>query len=260
MKKIVVCVLTLFLFVGFLSGCKIDPDKVKNVTLISYKKDGILYTRSINAFSFFRQFREDDITVKFNEDKTFELNLFGEQKNGTWSEKEKSDTYGNLNGATFFEMTGDESHMRIGAGYSARWGFDGMSDYLGFTYLGVVCEFGELNDWQKYGENYSLEKELTREAEILNDALNKKEADKETEEENEESYYPSYCKYKCVEITKTGYDFYVTDGENRKKLNLTYGFFYDFNGNEINYAGSIKEGKCIYKFKQSDDYYAIFYV
>lgn len=258
MKKIIACVLTLLLCVGFLSGCKVDPDKV-NVTLINYKKDGIFYARSINAFAFFRQFREDDITVKFHEDKTFELNLFGERKSGTWREKEKSYIYGSRKGASFFEMKGDERYT--GEGYSERQGgCNGMPGYLGFAYLGVECEFMEFRDGQTYGENYSLEKELTREAEILNDALSKKEADKAVEAENEESYYPSYCEYKYTKITKIGYDFYVTDGENQKKLNLACGFFYDFNGNEIEHADSIREGECIYKFRQYDDYYAIFYV
>ena len=73
-----------------MSGCKRPPDQViKNVKLISYSKDGISYSKEINAFSFFDQFRETDVILDFTS-KDFTLICFDKRYSGTWEEVEES--------------------------------------------------------------------------------------------------------------------------------------------------------------------------
>lgn len=268
MKKVkaLICLLMVTITCIFLlTGCKKDPDKV-SVTLSSYTKDGITYSEGINHYSFFDQFRTEDVTATFNEDKTFKLNVLGEKVSGTWEIQKESKVYDySKKGTTFFKMTDERENT--GEGYSASWGFDGFSDYLGFNYLGEKYEFTQRSSDKYINEDYSLETELMSEAIIIKGLLTPGERGKTISACNEDKYYKysSEKYYHYVEIVKEGNRF-IAKGNDSVQLNLSKGFFYDFDGTNIRYASSIREGFCVFKCKDRsispnfDGYYAVFYL
>ncbi|GEM_PF-6018620 len=251
MKKTALLLVIFLIFsVLTMSGCKKAPYAL-DVVVQSYPKDGVTYTQQINAFSFFDQFRQENVKIAFTET-TFTLKYYDKVFEGTWEEIDESLTYHSVKGALFFDM--DDGNGNVGTGYSARWGFDGMNDYLAFTYIGGAYNFVTRDYEATEREDYSLERELEEECNILNRA---RMAGKRIGAENPEAYYGSgLCEYECGEITKIDNRFYF--GDNR--LDLSLGFFYDFDGSSIIFADSIRTGNCILKRSGSCSYYAVFYL
>ena len=250
--SIVIC----FFCVQSSSACGIpiyDFYKCDDSIVLWYNKNGVTYDERVNDVRFFDQFRYDDANLIIKKSKSLVFNLFGEEIKGKCVIQQKPGCFSGSE--VFFKFNNGVTVKPIRNGnYGTTIKYNDYELCLQIHSYSKKLDFIEEN----INKNYSLEKLLNRQSEILDECIE----NKDIVAINEEAFYnkknielmqerTTYRYRTGMLYEENGERFFVfDDGEIEHYITSNwYPNFYNYINGEITlYEYDGKLGRCILQY------------